>query len=314
MKWSEVCIHTTNEAIESISNILHEHGANGVAIENSLDLTKEHETLFGEIHELNPEEYPEEGVFIKTYLPVNSLLTETVENIEQAIQQLPLYQIDIGANRLTMSEVNEEDWANAWKKYYKPVKVSKRITITPTWEEYQPVSAGELVIELDPGMAFGTGTHPTTILSMQALERYVQEGDVILDVGCGSGVLSIASILLGADTVHAYDLDEIAVNSTEYNARLNKVSGKIHPEQNNLLEHVHIKCDIIVSNILAEIIVQLIPNAWKNLKQEGVFITSGIIRDKNDLVRNQLIQNGFEIIGTGEMEGWISIIAKKAGA
>ncbi|ASK63147.1 50S ribosomal protein L11 methyltransferase [Virgibacillus phasianinus] len=313
MRWSEICVHTTNEAIEPISNILHETGASGVVIEDPLDLITEREDNFGEIYELNKDQYPEEGVYIKAYLPINSFLGETVDEIKQSINNLLLYDIDIGSNTVTLSEVKEEEWATAWKKYYKPVKISKKITITPTWEDYVPVSPDEIVLELDPGMAFGTGTHPTTVLSIQGIERYVQENDDIIDVGCGSGVLSIASILLGAKEVFAYDLDDIAVKSTGLNAKLNKVDKRIHVKQNNLLDNVNKQADIIVSNILAEIIIRFIKEAWYNLKDDGLFITSGIIQAKKDLVKDQLLQNGFTIIEVNEMEDWVSIVAKKVG-
>src|SRR5690606_9073732 len=203
MKWTEICILTTHEAVEPISNILHETGAGGIVIEDSLELEKKQRSQYGEMYELDPNDYPEEGVRIKAYLPVNSYLGETVEQIKSAINNLLIYDIDLGKNEITLSEVNEEDWATSWKKYYKPVKVSNRITITPSWEDYQPSKEDEIIIELDPGMAFGTGTHPTTVLSLQALEKHVKDGDIVLDVGSGSGVLSIASVLLGANKAYA---------------------------------------------------------------------------------------------------------------
>lgn len=312
MKWSEICVHTTNEAIEPISNILHETGASGVVIEDPLDLITEREDKFGEIYELNKDEYPEEGVYIKAYLPMNSFLGEAVDEIKQAINNLLLYDIDLGRNTITLSEINEEEWATAWKKYYKPVKISGKITITPTWEDYVPVSNEEIVLELDPGMAFGTGTHPTTVLSIQGIERFIKADDEVIDVGCGSGVLSIASVLLGAKKVYAYDLDDIAVKSTELNAKLNKVDKQITTKQNNLLDNVNNQSDLIVSNILAEIIVRFVKEAWDNLKEDGLFITSGIIQAKKDLVKNELQQNGFTIIEVNEMEDWVSIVAKKS--
>ncbi|MFD2046112.1 50S ribosomal protein L11 methyltransferase [Ornithinibacillus salinisoli] len=311
MKWTEICIHTTNEAVEPISNILHETGASGVVIEDPMDLIIERDTNFGEIYELSSEDYPDEGVFIKAYLPISSFLVETVEEIKHAINNLITFDIELGHNQVTLSEVHEEDWATAWKKYYKPIHISDRITITPTWEDYSPKRKNELVIELDPGMAFGTGTHPTTILSVQALETYLKHGDTVIDVGCGSGVLSIASVLLGADKAFAYDLDEVAVKSTLLNAKVNKVHEKIETKQNNLLHQVNQNADVIVSNILAEIIVQFISDAWKNLKHEGLFITSGIIQSKKHTVLEALQIQGFEIIKINELEDWVSIIAKK---
>ncbi|MEQ6375857.1 50S ribosomal protein L11 methyltransferase [Bacillaceae bacterium S4-13-56] len=311
MKWSEICIHTTNEAVEPVSNILHEAGASGVVIEDPQDLVKERETFFGEIYELNPDDYPEEGVYVKAYLPVNSFLGETVDQIKLATQNLVKYDIDIGKNAVTISEVNEEEWATAWKKYYKPVKISEKITIIPTWEEYAPVSSDEIIIELDPGMAFGTGTHPTTVLSIQALERLVKNGDKVIDVGSGSGVLSISAALLGAKKVYAYDLDEIAVKSTIINAKLNKVDDIVSSKQNNLLEGVTETADIIVSNILAEIIIQFVDEAFEQVKPGGYFITSGIIKGKKNEVKDKMEKAGFEIIEINQMEDWISIIGKK---
>lgn len=311
MNWSEICIHTTNEAIEPISNILHEFGAGGVVIEDSLDLVNEKRSIFGEIYALNEEDYPTSGVFVKGYLLADDKLAKTVEEIKRSINNLSDHQIDIGKNVVTLKEIQEEQWATAWKQYYKPVKVSDKITIVPTWESYSPVRNDEIIIELDPGMAFGTGTHPTTKLSIQALERFVKPGDNVIDVGCGSGVLSIAAAFLGAQRVTALDLDEVAVNSTLQNAELNQKAEQIFPKQNNLLDGIHVKTDIIVSNILAEIIIKFIADAAKNLKDGGLFITSGIIKEKKEDVMEQLEVHGFTIVEWNEMEEWISIVAKK---
>lgn len=311
MKWSEIGILTTNEAIEPISHILHEAGASGVVIEDPFELVKEREDQFGEIYQLNPDDYPEEGVIIKAYLPVNSFLGETVEEIKSAINNLIIYNIDIGKNRVTLSEVNEEEWATAWKKYYNPVKISEKFTIVPTWEEYTPVHSDELIIELDPGMAFGTGTHPTTVLCIQALERTVKNGDQIVDVGTGSGVLSIAAAKLGAEKITALDLDDVAVNVARLNVKLNKVQNVVTVRQNNLLDGIEQPADIVVANILAEVILRFVDDASKIVKKGGYFITSGIIQQKKDEVRNAIVNSGFMIEEIITMEDWVAIIAKK---
>lgn len=311
MKWSEIRIHTTHEAVEPIANILYEAGANGLVIEDSYDLIKEREQKYGEIYELNPEDFPEEGVVVKAYFPINSFLGETVEEIKNAINNLLLYEIDLGPNEVTISEINEEEWATAWKKYYHPVKISEKFTIVPTWEEYEPAADGRFVIELDPGMAFGTGTHPTTILSIQALERLVKPGDIVYDVGTGSGILSIASGLLGAKKVHAVDLDEVALKSARLNIKLNKVQDRVYLKQNNLLDGYEEKADVIVANLLAEIIVRLAADAFRLLKPGGYLIASGIINQKRKEVENVLKSTGFSIFETVFMEDWITIITQK---
>lgn len=311
MKWSEISIHTSNEAIEPVSNILHEAGAAGVVIEDSFDSIKEQNGKFGEIYELNPEDYPKEGAVIKAYFPVNSFLAETIDEIKNAIESLTQYDIDIEPNIITVSEVDEEDWATEWKKYYHPVKVSEKITIVPCWEDYEKRSEEEIVVVLDPGMAFGTGNHPTTVMSIQALEKFVQPGDSVIDVGTGSGVLSIAAALLGADRVLALDLDEIAVKSAGDNCKRNKVEQIVTVQQNDLLDGIDTEADVIVANLLAEIILRFSGQAYRNLKPGGIFIASGITAQKRETVENHLRENGFSIMETLMMEDWITTIAKK---
>ena len=311
MKWSEFAIHTTNEAVEPVSNILHEAGASGVVIEDPLELVKERENVFGEIYHLNPDDYPDEGVLIKAYLPVNSFLGETVDAIKESINNLLHFEIDLGKNHVSISEVNEEEWATAWKKYYNPVKISERFTIVPTWEEYIPVSSDELIIELDPGMAFGTGTHPTTVMCIQALERTVVPGDLVVDVGTGSGVLSIAAALLDAKRVQALDLDEVAVQSAIQNVELNQVQEKVLVSQGNLLDGVDEQADVVVANILAEVIMRFTDDVAKVVKPGGHFIASGIIQPKKQEVKAAIIESGFTIEETIQMEDWVAIIAKR---
>lgn len=311
MKWSEICIHTTQEAVEPICNILHEAGSSGVVIEDPLDLARDWVGNYGEVYKLNPDDYPEEGVMVKAYLPVNSFLGETVEQIKEAINNLLLYDIDLGYNKITISEVNEEEWATAWKKYYKPVKISEKITITPTWEDYEPVESDEIIIELDPGMAFGTGTHPTTVLCIQALEKMLKKGDKVLDVGTGSGILSIASAYLGASSVLGVDLDEVAVKSAGLNVKLNKVQDTVTVRQNNLVDNIEEHVDVMLANLLAEIVVRLADGAEKLVKPGGYLISSGIIKTKKQEVKDALEAHNFTILEILEMEDWIAMVAQR---
>ncbi|WP_019415875.1 50S ribosomal protein L11 methyltransferase [Paenisporosarcina sp. TG20] len=311
MKWSELTIHTTHEAVEAVSNILHESGASGVVIEDSKEFAREREDMFGEIYDLDPNDFPAEGVILKAYLPVTSFLGETVEEVKLAIKNLINYDINIGENELSISEVNEEEWATAWKKYYHPVKISERFTIVPTWETYEPVSTDELIIELDPGMAFGTGTHPTTVMCLQALEKTVKPGDYVTDIGTGSGVLAIGAALLGAKHVHAIDLDEVAVRSATINVKLNKVQETTDVVQGNLLDTVKEPSDVVVANILAEIIMSFTNDAFQVVKEGGMFITSGIIAAKKEDVKESLELAGFVIVEVMMMEDWVTILSMK---
>ncbi|WP_413362802.1 50S ribosomal protein L11 methyltransferase [Lysinibacillus sp. 3P01SB] len=311
MKWTELSILTTNEAVEAVSNILHEAGASGVVIEDSKELTKERIDQFGEIYALNPEDFPKNGVVVKAYLSATSFLAETVEEIKLAIANLVNFDINIGENILTLCEVDEEDWATAWKQYYHPVKISERFTIVPTWEEYKPVSTDELIIELDPGMAFGTGTHPTTVMCLQALENVVSKHDTVIDVGTGSGVLSIGAAMLGAEKVHALDLDEVAVTAARENVELNKVDDVVRVFHGNLLDTVKEPADVVVANILAEIIVTFTDDAYSIVKPGGVYVTSGIIGAKKDEVKEALENSGFTIEEVLMMEDWVAIIARR---
>ncbi|MGE6603777.1 50S ribosomal protein L11 methyltransferase [Lysinibacillus fusiformis] len=311
MKWSELSIHTKNEAVEAISNILHEAGASGVVIEDSAEFAKPREDQFGEIYALNEEDFPKDGVIVKAYLSESSFLNETVEEIKAAITNLTNFNIDIGENVVSIVEVNEEDWATAWKQYYHPVKISERFTIVPTWEQYTPVSTDELIIELDPGMAFGTGTHPTTVMCLQGLEKVIKEGDTVVDIGTGSGVLSIGAALLGAKNVHALDLDEVAVRSAQENVALNKVEDKVAVFHGNLLDTVKEPADVVVANILAEIIVSFTDDAFTIVKPGGLYVTSGIIGAKRDDVKVALEASGFIIEEVLLMEDWVAIIARR---
>ncbi|MGD9676801.1 MAG: 50S ribosomal protein L11 methyltransferase [Vulcanibacillus sp.] len=310
MKWSEISIHTTQEAIEAVANILHDVGARGVVIEDREILDRKFENKFGEIYQLTPEDFPEEGAIVKAYFPVNSYLLETVEQTKVAINNLPFFNIDFGQAKVFVSEIDEEDWATSWKKYYKPLKVSDKIIITPTWEIVENDSDC-LVIELDPGMAFGTGTHPTTIMSIQALEKMIVGDEEVIDVGCGTGILSIAAAKLGAKKVLALDLDHVAITSAKLNIELNKVDSIIDVRQNDLLNGIDNQADVIVANILAEVIITFIADVKKLLKDSGVFIASGIINTKADLVKNSLEKEKLIIIEELHDQDWVTFIAKK---
>jgi ribosomal protein L11 methyltransferase len=312
MKWSEISIHTTAEAVEAVSNLLYEMGANGVVIEDPEVLHRDWDTPFGEIYQLSPDDFPDEGVFVKAYLPMDSSqLVDVLDELKEQLSHLTDYGLDIGKGTIAVNDVHEDEWAHAWKKYYKPVDVSERMTIKPVWEAYEPKRPDEIIIEMDPGMAFGTGTHPTTILCLRALEKYLQPGDRVYDVGTGTAILSIAAVKLGADHVLAMDLDEVAVRSAEANIELNGVHERITVRQNNLLDGVDEQVDLVVANILAEVIVRFTDDVYRVLKPGGVFIASGIIAAREADVKAAMEASGLELVETIFIDDWVAIVAKK---
>jgi ribosomal protein L11 methyltransferase len=311
MQWAEVQVLTTSEATEAVSAILERYGANGVLIEDSGDLTRQFVDRYGEIYGLNPADYPESGVRVKAYVPLDVWREEWACQIEEEVKGLRELKLDPGAAAVTVRIADEEEWANEWKKYYHPVRVTDRLTIKPTWEEYEP-RADEIVIELDPGMAFGTGTHPTTMLCLRTLENVIMPGDTVVDVGCGTGILSIACAKMQAKRVLALDLDPVAVQVAQENIERNGVQGTVTVRANDLLKGVEDRFDVVVANILAEIILLMIADAKRVLKPSGTFITSGIIKDKADLVRKELSAHGFYVVDTFMEEDWVALVAKLA--
>ncbi len=311
MKWIEVTIKTTTEAVEAITNILDDLRTGGVMIEDPKDFffQKKNELDWDYIEEEVFNKRNSDGVLIKTYISEERNVMELVETIKQKVSALTGFGIDIGEGSVSLGQVNEEDWANEWKKYYKPTKIGEKLVVKPTWEDYE-VQDGDLVIELDPGMAFGTGTHETTTMCMRELEKYVTEDSKVFDIGCGSGILAIAAAKLGAKDVIAVDLDEVAVKVAAENVAHNHVQDSVQVLHGNLIDVVSDKADIVVANIIADIIKILARDVHSCMKEDAVFISSGIIHAKVNEVKESLIENGFEIIEVKTLGEWNAIVAK----
>ena len=311
MKWIEVTIKTTTEAVEAITNILDDLRTGGVMIEDPKDFffQKKNELDWDYVEEEVFNKRNSEGVLIKTYISEERNVMELVETIKQKVSALTGFGIDIGEGSVSLGQVNEEDWANEWKKYYKPTKIGEKLVVKPTWEDYE-VQDGDLVIELDPGMAFGTGTHETTTMCMRELEKYVTEDSKVFDIGCGSGILAIAAAKLGAKDVIAVDLDEVAVKVAAENVAHNHVQDSVQVLHGNLIDVVSDKADVVVANIIADIIKILAKDVHSCMKEDAVFISSGIIHAKVNEVKESLIENGFEIIEVKTLGEWNAIVAK----
>ena len=304
--WQELTIMVSREAEEAVSNILIDLGSQGVAIDDSADYLGE----AGPFGEVLPQVEQLNMVAITAYYPETANLEMIRQEVKERLVQLRDFGLEIGETQLTTQQLAEEDWADNWKKYFEPARITHDLTIVPSWTDYE-VTTGEKIIKLDPGMAFGTGTHPTTKMSLFALEQVLRGGETVLDVGTGSGVLSIASSLLGAKEIFAYDLDDVAVRVAQENIALNAGTENIHVAAGDLLKGIDIEADVIVANILADILVNLTDDAYRLLKDEGYLIMSGIISEEWNLVRESAEAAGF-FLETHRIQGeWNACVFKK---
>lgn len=306
-EWMEVTVITKSEAVEAVSGIFYNIGVKGISILDSEDIEfkKEHKSDWDYFDEnlLNIKK----GAVIKAYFKEDENFEGYLKYIKENVEKLDEFGFDKGEAKVFSCKVNEEEWENNWKKYYKPTKIGEKIVVKPVWEEYES-KRDEVIIELDPGMAFGTGTHETTRMCIKALEKYVKKDTVVFDIGTGSGILSIAAAKLGAEKAVGVDLDPVAVDSAKKNVNFNKVDN-IEILYGNLMEVVNGKANIVIANIMADIIMMLTEDVKKFMMDDGLFISSGIILDKIDEVKNKLIECGF-LIEEVNIEGeWACIVA-----
>lgn len=307
--WIEVRVITKSEALEPVSGIFYSLDCKGVAIEDPEDiLGREQGPLTWDFADINVLEHKGKFAVVKAYFAEEDNIEEILGYVNEKLVELKEMGIDLGEAKVEHEKMYEEDWANTWKQYYKPSKVGEKIVVKPIWEKYEQ-KEGELVVNLDPGMAFGTGTHETTRMCIQALEKYVKEESTVFDVGCGSGILAIAAAKLGAKLAVGVDLDPVAVESSIENVGYNNLNN-IEILHGNLVEVIDGKSDIVVANILAEIICILTDDVKRVMKDGGVFITSGIIHDRVDMVCEKLEATGFEVIEKNRDGEWNCIVAK----
>ncbi|BGE82296.1 50S ribosomal protein L11 methyltransferase [Staphylococcus petrasii] len=309
MNWTELSVVVNHEVEYLVTDILENYGSNGVVIEDSDDLINQPADKFGEIYELKKEDYPEYGVRLKAYFNEIKYTQELKDKIYNDI--LALEDIDKDSVLFSEKTIAEVDWANEWKNYFHPFRASERFTIVPSWEQYTKESNEELCIELDPGMAFGTGDHPTTSMCLKAIETYVSPSNSVIDVGTGSGILSIASHLIGVKRIKALDIDEMAVNVAKENFKKNNCEDAIEAVPGNLLQDETEKFDIVIANILAHIIDEMIEDAYNTLNEEGYFITSGIIEEKHEDIVSHMKRVGFNIVSINHDNGWVCIVGQK---
>jgi len=304
MNWLEISYHGTEENYELISQIFIDAGSKGVLLEDSKTPYEIPEDRFGEIYRLNADDYPQDGVVVKGYLAALPQVEIMVDVVKTKLFNLA----PEAAASFTVSTLAEEDWEHSWKAHYQPIHVTENLVIKPSWLELSN-DQNTVEILLDPGMAFGSGTHETTRLCLQLLEQYITADSRVVDVGTGSGVLAIAASILGAQSVYGVDLDEMAVIRAKENVVLNGCDVLI--ETNNLMAGVNSlgwKPNLIVANILAPIIVGMLGDVKEVLVEGDIFICSGIIDNEKDMVIAALVEHGFEIGEVREETGWVAIV------
>ena len=317
MKWKKFTLTTTTEAVDLVSSMFDDIGIEGIEIEDNIPLT-EKETK-GMFIDILPELPPDEGIAkVSFYLDDDADVAEMLKKVNEGLDELALFT-DLGARTIEASETEDKDWINNWKQYFKPFTVD-HILIKPTWEPIPEEHKDKLLIQIDPGTAFGTGMHETTQLCIRQLRKYVNADSEIIDVGTGSGILGIAALKLGAKSVFGTDLDENAIVAVGENLESNHIpADRFHVVQGNIIDDKAVQdeagyeCyDIAVANILAPVIIMLQGEICRHIKHGGMFITSGIINTKEQDVKDAMNANPeLEIVETTYQGDWVPITARR---
>ena len=307
MNWLEISYQVEHNLHELVSQIFIDAGSKGVLLEDSNTPNEIPANRFGEVYRLDAEDYPNSGVIVKGYLAVVPQVEVLLDTVKTKLFELA----PESAKTFHVSTLTETDWENSWKDHYEPIHISENLVIKPSW---LPRSDDDSIVEilLDPGMAFGSGTHETTRLCLQLLEQYLTNGSKVIDVGTGSGILAIAAAKLDATAVYGVDLDEMAVIRAKENMVLNNCDFLI--ETNNLMEGVRAldwQPNFIIANILAPVIIGMLDDVKSVLNRGDMFICSGIIAEEKDEVVNNLLKHNFIIVDVCEENGWVAIVSQK---
>lgn len=307
MMWVEIGVQVEREDMEAVIAIYDLIGTGGVEIEDPALIYSIISNGNEETVAINTPVDKDAPPVIKGYLPLNKRLAGKLKKFHNHLATVAPSCL----KRVMLREVDDNDWKDRWKKFYHPVKVGRRLLVKPAWENAGGAAEDRVVIEMDPGMAFGCGTHTTTVLGMCLLEDIISGGETVIDVGTGSGILAVTAAKLGAAAVVAVDSDPVAVRAARENAACNGMKDIINVRGGNLLDGIEIKADIIVANIIADVIIRLLPAAATHLPAGGKFIASGIIAGRKDEVAAAIVKSGLIIRENVNQGEWSAFLAKK---
>ena len=316
MQWCEAIVHTTTPGSDIISDELMQLGAAGTEIVDRADVPDPRKAgVYWELYDPKMVEEMPQDVLVKGWFELNEHTHDVLSRVQQRLGELKAadFGIDLGSLTLDMQNVADEDWSENWKKYYKPFRIGTHLVVKPTWEAYTP-QPEDLVIELDPGMAFGTGTHETTNMCMQLLEKYYQDGMRVMDVGTGSGILAIAAARLGAENVLAIDIDPDAVKVARENVALNGVQDAVRVVVGDLCKSEAMPCELAVANIVADAICMLAGPLTRHLEKGGLLICSGIIREREQDVLDAAMAAGYAVADRIEKGEWVALCLRNEAA
>jgi len=284
-QWAEITVHAPCESVEAVTAILLQNGCHGVA-----ETGTTYKKLVG-------------------IIPMDANFSDNFTLIKSQLLTLPEFELP-AVSEPEIKITVESDWANEWKKYFKPMEIGERLIVKPTWEEL-PETNNKVIVEIDPGQAFGTGGHQTTRLCLAGLDRYVEPGMLVADIGTGSGILAIAAAKLGAAKVHATDIDSLPRKIARENVKLNHLEGTVIIHEMDEFPVAAVDCDLVVANIIAMTIIELTPDIYGMIIPGGLFISSGIVDERCDEVCTALTEHGFTILEIMEEEIWRAIVARK---
>lgn len=313
MNWYKIEVHTETQSVDILTYLLEENGIDSVVIEDPNDF------MFTDAYkgdwdysEETARQFDSDDTVVKLFVQASSNIDETIKMIEGLLKTISSNGLNIGTGEIKYEIVDDADWKDKWKEYFKPFKIGSHIVIKPSWEAYE-AAAGDIVIEMDPGSAFGSGTHETTSMCVKLVEKVITTKDMVYDIGCGTGILGLSAAKLGAKSVIGVDIAEDAIIASKINIEKNKLSDVMDVRLGNLTDVVSDKADIVVANIMADVIIMMTDTIQHFIKHDGYYILSGIVEGRQDDVLKVIIEKNFEVVEHLNEGEWHAILAQYKG-